>query len=106
MSATGVQPIGLERPDQPAPPAAPKRQVRRQKATTESSETACRFFLAKPGAGDSVVLGREFIKEGEALFEAFKSGTTLYTVTEWRPVADFSGKTPRLRKETILPKRP
>jgi len=104
MSATVTQPVSLERSDQSA--AAPKRQVRRQKTTAESAEPACRFFLAKPGTGDSVVLGREFSKEGEALVEAFKSGTTLYAVTEWRPVADFSGKTPQLRKETVLPKRP
>jgi len=51
------------------------------------------------------VFGREFSKEGEAMVEALKSGITYYVVTEWRPVADLSGKTPQVRKETVIHKR-
>lgn len=103
MSTTALQPVGQERPEQPSPPA--KRQIRRPKNGTESAETGCRFFLAKPGgSGESPVFGREFSKEGEAMVEALKSGITYYVVTEWRPVADLSGKTPQVRRETVIHK--
>jgi hypothetical protein len=50
------------------------------------------------------VLGREYSREGEAMVEALKSGITYYAVTEWRPVADLSGKSPQVRKETVIHK--
>ena len=103
MSTTALQPAGQEKAEQPSSPA--KRQIRRQKNGTESAETGCRFFLAKPGgSGETPVFGREYSKEGEAMVEALKSGLTYYTVTEWRPVADLSGKTPQVRKETVIHK--
>ncbi len=103
MSTTALQPVGQERPEQPSPPA--KRQIRGQKNGTESAETECRFFLAKPGgSGESPVFGREFSREGEAMVEALKSGISYYAVTEWRPIADLSGKTPQVRKETVIHK--
>ncbi len=103
MSATAVQPIGQERPEQASPPA--QRQTRRQKNGNESAEAGYRFFLAKPGgSAETPVFGREFSKEGEAMVEALKSGITYYVVTEWRPVADLSGKTPQVRRETVIHK--
>ncbi len=103
MSTTALQPVGQERPEQGSSPA--RRQIRRQKNGTESAETGCRFFLAKPGgSGETPVLGREYSREGEAMVEALKSGITYYAVTEWRPVADLSGKSPQVRKETVIHK--
>ncbi len=103
MSSTALQPIGDARLGEASPPA--KRQGRRQKNSVEPAETGCRFFLAKPGSNaDCPVFGREFSKEGEAMVEALKSGVTYYAVTEWRPVADLSGKTPQVRKETVIHK--
>lgn len=104
MSTNAVQPIGQERPEQSSSPA--KRQTHRQKNGYESAEAGYRFFLAKAGgSGENPVFGREFSKEGEAMVEALKSGITYYVVTEWRPVADLSGKTPQVRKETVIHKR-
>src|SRR5260370_41692890 len=103
MSTPTLQRVGQEKPERPAPPT--KRQIRRPKNGTESAETGCRFFLAKPGgSGESPVFGREFSKEGEAMVEALKSGITYYVVTERRPVADLSGKTPQVRRETVIHK--
>src|SRR5712692_10024948 len=103
MSTTALQPVGQERPEQPSPPA--KRQKRRKNNGARRAEKGCRFFLAKPGgSGESPVFGREFSKQGEAMVEALKSGITYYVVTEWRPVADLSGKTPQVRRETVIHK--
>lgn len=103
MSTTALQPVGQESPEQPSLPA--KRQIRRKANDTESGDTGCRFFLPKAGgSGESPVFGREFAREGEAMVEALKSGITYYAVTEWRPVADLSGKTPKVRKETVIHK--
>src|SRR5258708_13855633 len=98
MSTTTLQPVGQEKPEQSSPPT--KRQIRRQKNGTESAETGCRFFLAKPGgSGESPVFGREFSKEGEAMVEALKSGITYYVVTARRPLADPSAKTPTATRQ-------
>src|SRR5258708_37439176 len=103
MSTTALQPVGQERSEQASPPA--KRQTRRQKNGNESAEAGYRFFLAKPGGSAEIpVFGREFSNEGEAMVEALKSGITYYTVTEWRPVADLSGKTPQGRNEPRIHK--
>src|SRR5258707_7464034 len=103
MSKTALQRIGQESTEQASQPA--KRQTRRQKNGNESAEAGYRFFLAKHGgSAETPVFGREFSKEGEAMVEALKSGITYYTVTEWRPVPDLSGKTPQARKETVIHK--
>jgi hypothetical protein len=49
-------------------------------------------------------LGREFASEGEARVEALKLGVTYYSVQEWRPVADFGGKNPELKREAVTRK--
>jgi len=88
--------ITASRQESPSSPLRLRTSNSSQKNGTESAETGCRFFLAKPGgSGESPVFGREFSKEGEAMVEALKSGITYYVVTEWRPVADLSGKTPQ-----------
>jgi hypothetical protein len=61
-----------------------------------------RFFLPKSGtSGDAPELGREFPTEGEARVEALKLGVTYYSLQEWRPVADFGGKNPELKREPV-----
>jgi hypothetical protein len=46
-------------------------------------------------------LGREFASEGEARVEALKLEVTYYALQEWRPVADFCGKNPELKREAV-----
>ena len=64
-----------------------------------------RFFLPKSGAnGHAAELGREFASEGEARVEALKLGVTYYSLQEWRPVADFAGRNPELKREPVARK--
>jgi hypothetical protein len=106
MSTTTLQPVPATKTDTSSSTTTGKRGVRRPKIGAESTETGCRFFLAGPDrAGKNPGLGQEIFTEGEAMVEAFKSGVTYYAVTEWRPVADFSGKTPQVRKEAVAHKR-
>jgi hypothetical protein len=74
----------------------------RSLAVDEESATGTRFFLPKTGTnGNSTELGREFASEGEVRVEALKLGVTYYAVQEWRPVADFAGKNPELKREAV-----
>ena len=79
------------------------RPSRRARAVVdEESAPGARFFLPKAGTnGNSLELGREFAGEGEARVEALKLGVTYYAVQEWRPVADFAGKNPELKREAV-----
>src|SRR5215471_16969344 len=71
-------------------------------AADEESAPDARFFLSKPGMnGSSLELGREFAREGEARVEALKLGVTYFSVQEWRPVTDFAGKNPELKREAV-----
>jgi hypothetical protein len=84
-------------------PAA--RGTRRVRAAAEETTSGARFFLPKPGAnGSSPELGREMANEGEARVEALKLGVTYYGVQEWRPVADFGGRNPELKREAVARK--
>lgn len=59
-----------------------------------------RFFLAKQGGTSSVPeLGRELAGEAEAMVESLKTGLNYLVVSEWRGVADFSGRKPQLSRE-------
>ena len=61
---------------------------------------AKRFFLGKPGASGGVPeLGKEFPGEPEAMVESLKTGLSYFVVSEWRGVADLSGKKPQLGRE-------
>lgn len=78
---------------------------RRTRQAAEEELSGARFFLASPGSnGDALELGQEFLNEGEARVEALKSGLTYYSVREWRPVADFAGRNPELKREAVLQK--
>jgi hypothetical protein len=75
---------------------------RRSLPAGNESESSSRFFLPKAGAnGNTLELGREFSSEGEARVEALKLGVTYYSIQEWRPVADFAGKNPELKRESV-----
>lgn len=68
----------------------------------EETVSGARFFLPKSGTGSHAPeLGREFPTEGEARVEALKLGLTYYSLQEWRPVADFGGKNPELKREAV-----
>jgi hypothetical protein len=61
-----------------------------------------RFFLSKPSTNSSgLELGKEFSSEGEARVESLKAGLTYYSLQEWRPVPDFAGRNPELKREQV-----
>ena len=75
---------------------------RKPKSGQGDSEEVLRFFLAKHGVADGVPnFEREFATEPEAMVESLKTGLSYYVVSEWRGVADFSGKKPQLRREPV-----
>ncbi len=78
---------------------------RASSAGDEEALLEARFFLPKSGTnGHAPELGREFSNEGEARVEALKLGVNYYSVQEWRPVADFAGKNPELKREAVTRK--
>jgi len=88
-------------PDATRPNIRPSRRPR-PSSEDEESATGTRFFLPKAGTnGNSLELGREFASEGEARVEALKLEVTYYALQEWRPVADFCGKNPELKREAV-----
>ena len=61
-----------------------------------------RFFLAKTGGNNGVPeFSKEVPRESEAMVESLKTGLTYFVVSEWRGVADFSGKKPQLGREAV-----
>ena len=83
-------------------PIRPARPARKARSGQESEAQGQRFFLAKPGAGSTLPeLDKEFQSEAEAIVESLKTGRTYFTVSEWRGVADFSGRKPQLRRELV-----
>ena len=61
-----------------------------------------RFFLAKPGGTHGVPeFSKEFPGEAEAMVESLKTGLSYFVVSEWRGVADFSGRKPQLSREAV-----
>ena len=83
------------------PPGRPLRPTK-QEGASQAVAPAARFFLAKLGANSSTpMLDRECATEAEAMAEAFKAGTSYYTVTEYRAVVDCTGKQPQFKKEVI-----
>jgi hypothetical protein len=90
-------------PDSNRPVIRPSRRSR--PVADQEGAPGTRFFLPETGTnGNSLELGREFASEGEARVEALKLGVTYYSVEEWRPVADFAGKNPELRREAVTRK--
>jgi len=61
-----------------------------------------RFFLAKTGGNNGVPeFSKEVRGEPEAMVESLKTGLSYFVVSEWRGVADFSGKKPQLGREAV-----
>jgi len=76
------------------------RAARRPRATTTNGTEVQRFFLAKPGSGSGTPeLGKEFPGESEVMAESFKTGLSYFIVSEWRGIADLSGRKPQLGRE-------
>jgi hypothetical protein len=76
----------------------PARGSRKAQTTISCGETE-RFFLAEPGSGGAPELGKELSGEAEAIVESLKTGLHYFVVSEWRGIADFSGKRPQLARE-------
>lgn len=74
----------------------------RSRPLQEQALSGARFFLSTPGTnGNSLELGMEFSSEGEARVESLKAGLTYYSLQEWRPVADFAGRNPELKRQLV-----
>jgi hypothetical protein len=76
------------------------RGARKLRSGVANGTEAQRFFLAKPGSsGAAPELDKELPGEAQAMGESFKTGLNYFVVSEWRGVADFSGKKPQLSRE-------
>jgi hypothetical protein len=99
VSVSVVETAGEAKDSQPIRAARGTRKPRTGQGDAAEGQ---RFFLAKAGVNNSVPdLGREFGTEPEAIVESLKTGLSYFTVSEWRGVADFSGRKPQLRKEAV-----
>ena len=99
MTANVIETAGETREPQQARSLRPARKPRTPQGSVAEGQ---RFFLAKPGVGSTVPeLDKEFPTEPEAIVESLKTGRTYFAVSEWRGVADFSGRKPQLRKEPV-----
>ena len=78
------------------------RGTRKIRAGQTSGADGQRFFLAKPGGNNGVPeFSREFPGEPEAMVESLKTGLSYFVVSEWRGIADFSGRKPQLEREAV-----
>lgn len=103
MAGTAAEPMVEGKDSQPVRPG---RGTRKTRAWQGDGGEGLRFFLAKHGAADGLPnLDKEFGSESEAIVESLKSGLNYYAVSEWRGVADFSGKKPQLRREPVTRSR-
>ncbi|MGB6875401.1 MAG: hypothetical protein WBD87_05150 [Candidatus Acidiferrales bacterium] len=79
------------------------RGTRKTPTTAASGGETQRFFLAKTGNNSGVPeFGKELSAEPEAIVESLKTGLHYFVISEWRGVADFSGKKPQLGREPAL----
>jgi hypothetical protein len=78
------------------------RATRKIRSGQGSGRDGQRFFLAKPaGSNPLPEFSKEFPGEPEAMVESLKSGLTYFVVSEWRGIADLSGKKPQLGREAV-----
>lgn len=76
------------------------RGIRKNRDGQPSAAEVQRFFLAKPGANNGVPeFSEELPGEPEAMVESLKTGLSYFVVTEWRGIADFSGRKAQLGRE-------
>lgn len=79
------------------------RGTRKTPATAAGGRQTQRFFLAKTGNSSGLPeFGKELSGEPEAIVESLKTGLPYFVISEWRGVADFSGKKPQLGREPAL----
>lgn len=98
--ATGTAETQLQGKD--AQPARPARQPRKARTGHGDGTESLRFFLAKPGSPDGVPhFDRECATEPEAIVESLKTGLSYFVVSEWKGLADFSGRKPELRRQAV-----
>jgi hypothetical protein len=80
----------------------PSRGTRKVRAGQAGGVEVQRFFLAKTGGNNGVPeFSKEVPGEPEAMVESLKTGLSYFVVSEWRGVADFSGKKPQLGREAV-----
>lgn len=85
-----------------SPGMHPSHGTRRLRTGQTSEVEVQRFFLAKTGSMNGVPeFSKEFRGEPEAMVESFKAGLNYFVISEWRGVADFSGKKPKLGREAV-----
>ena len=78
------------------------RGARKVRGDQPSGVEVQRFFLAKTGGNSGVPeFSKEVPGEPEAMVESLKTGLSYFVVSEWRGVADFSGKKPQLGREAV-----
>ena len=88
--------------DKDSQPGRSSRAVRKQRIEHASGAEMPRFFLAQSGGSNGVPeFTKEFPGEPEAIVESLKSGLSYYVVSEWRGIADLSGKRPQLGREAV-----
>lgn len=76
--------------------------IRKVRAGQPGGMEVQRFFLAKSGGDNGVPeFSKEVPSESEAMVESLKTGLSYFVVSEWRGVADFSGKKPQLGREAV-----
>jgi len=99
MSAGVTEAVGEGKDLQTNRPLRGTRKLRMRQANGVEGQ---RFFLAKPGGTNGIPeFGKEFPGEPEAMVESLKTGLSYFVISEWRGVADFSGKKPQLGREAV-----
>ena len=104
MGVTAAEPVAADKATLNESSAAKttSRTRRPRMNSKEDNNGDMRYFLAKPATtGGPPALDREVASEGEALVEALRLGVTYYAVQEFRPVPDFAGRRPQLKKVAV-----
>jgi hypothetical protein len=99
VAAGGTEATGEGKDSQGVRPSRGTRKLRTGQTTGVEVQ---RFFLAKTGSINGVLeFSKEFPGEPEAMVESLKTGLSYFVISEWRGVADFSGKKPQLGREAV-----
>ena len=99
MTAGTIETVGEAKESQASRSPRGARKIRSGQASGAEGQ---RFFLAKPGGNNGVPeFSKEFPGEPEAMVESLKSGLSYFVVSEWRGIADFSGRKPQLGREAV-----
>jgi hypothetical protein len=86
----------------PKPEAGKVTTAARKPARPAEVPANLRYFLAKESSSSSVPqFGKELANENEALIESVRSGLTYFVISEWKAIADLSGKAPQILKESV-----